>query len=81
MGNKNTFLRHAAALGVCLCMTAAAVPVGEPLAKTTAPAVSITYKFQGNDAATAGFAQGTITVKSKTGGNCASQITGSSGSV
>lgn len=69
MGNKNTFLRHAAALGVCLCMTAAAVPVGEPLAKTTAPAVSITYKFQGNDAATAGFAQGTITVKSKTGGN------------
>lgn len=32
-------------------------------------AVTITYKFHGNDAKTAGFAQGTITLKSKTGGN------------
>ena len=30
---------------------------------------TISYSFKGNDAKTAGFAQGTITLKSKTGGN------------
>lgn len=40
-------------------------------AATTKKAINATiaYTFQGNDAKTAGFAQGTITVKSKTGGN------------
>ena len=40
-------------------------------AATTKKAVNatISYNFQGNDAKTAGFAQGPITVKSKTGGN------------
>ncbi|MCI6243501.1 MAG: metallophosphoesterase [Lachnospiraceae bacterium] len=69
MGKRETFLKRVMTWALCICMAAVLIPVGEPTAKTTAPAVTITYKFQGNDAATAGFAQGTITVKSKTGGN------------
>lgn len=66
-GNK--YWRTAAAAGLCFCMAATAVPADIAMAKTTVPATSVSYTFQGKDAGTAGFAQGKITVKSKTGGN------------
>lgn len=69
MGKRDTFLKHVTAWMLCLCMVVVLVPVDTAMAKTSTPGVTITYKFKGSDAATAGFAQGTITVKSKTGGN------------
>ena len=53
---------------MCGCMLVTLTPSTAAMAKTTA-AETISYKFSGSDSATAGFAEGTITVKSKTGGN------------
>lgn len=45
MGKRETFLKRVMTWALCICMAAVLIPVGEPTAKTTAPAVTITYKF------------------------------------
>lgn len=49
------------------CMAVTILPYGQM--EVQAASTSISYQFQGNDASTAGFAQGTITLKSKNGGS------------
>ena len=46
---------------MCGCMLVTLTPSTAAMAKTTA-AETISYKFSGSDSATAGFAEGTITV-------------------
>ena len=48
-------------------MAVTILPYGQM--EVQAASTSISYQFQGNDASTAGFAQGTITLKSKNGGS------------
>lgn len=69
MSKKNSIMKQLIVSVLCLCMIFVCTPTEAFAAKSTAPNTTITYKFNGNDASTAGFAQGTITVKSKTGGN------------
>lgn len=58
----------AMSMSMALTMSLSVQSLSQAAAKKITNA-TISYSFKGNDAKTAGFAQGTITLKSKTGGN------------
>lgn len=68
MGKMKKTWKHVICLMLSFCMVIAMAPSVPPVADAAA-ATTITYSFKGSDKSTAGFAQGTITLKSAKGGN------------
>lgn len=66
MGKMTKNGSYVMSLVLVLCMVVTLLPAQTMAAQ--AASTSITYRFEGSDASTAGFAQGTITLKSKKGG-------------
>lgn len=67
MSKTKKIWRNMSSLLLSFCMAVTILPYGQM--EVQAASTSISYQFQGNDASTAGFAQGTITLKSKNGGS------------